>query len=415
MDKQQLMHPEINAFRSNHHPYYIFSLNYVQKSAGLRAYYYLCHILNELGYEAYVIADEPVVGLRTPILTYEIRQKHIAEGRHPIAVYGETTQGNPLCGDVVVRWMLNSVGRIGADITFNEGDLLYYWDEIFCPHDNPKILTVPVFDSEVFNADGTDETQRSGYCFYANKYFYFDKGVISDQVRNNGINITTENELTHIEIAEILRKVKVMFSYEESAICGEASLCGCFPVLLTNDCNKYLESLMNDSSCAMLCIYEKDIDFSLPYVNSADLLKLVALNYEQYAKINAKQLNDFINETQSSADNAERLSQYDEFIAFCQSNKNGVYLYGTGMLSPQCHQTLHSMGITVRGFIVTDGTDSYTFGYRGLPVTLLSEMKLDDEEIAIVLGMTMTHEEEVIPLLRERNFSNYCRYPLLTK
>jgi hypothetical protein len=58
-------------------PYYLVIGNYNQKFAGVRAMYYLCHALNQLGQEAYILgADEEVTHLRCPILKPSDFKRH---------------------------------------------------------------------------------------------------------------------------------------------------------------------------------------------------------------------------------------------------------------------------------------------------------------------------------------------------
>ena len=70
-----------NFHTTNHAPYYIVSPNFIQKSAGPRTLHYLCHTLNELGYEAYITSEICNPWLRTPKLTQEIKETHKKTGR----------------------------------------------------------------------------------------------------------------------------------------------------------------------------------------------------------------------------------------------------------------------------------------------------------------------------------------------
>ncbi|MFC6806047.1 hypothetical protein ACFQE2_10095 [Methylophaga thalassica] len=48
-------------------PFYIYAPDFSQKSAGIRALHYLCHGLNEMGREAYLVGtDIESETLRTP-------------------------------------------------------------------------------------------------------------------------------------------------------------------------------------------------------------------------------------------------------------------------------------------------------------------------------------------------------------
>lgn len=411
-----LPHPNVDIFRSPHHPYYIFSLEYMQESAGLRAYYNLCHILNELGYEAYVVLEQSNSGLRTPVLTNEIRKNHLKNGRHPIAVYGETTQGNPLEGAVVVRWILNNIGHIGANVTFSKDDLLFYWSLVYSNGEKAvRQLSFPLIDRQIFNKGNVADEERTGFCYYAHKFFLFDKNnatrQISEKIKANGISLCQDIKRTHIEIADILRHSKVLYCYEPSVITGEAGLCGCPSIIVKTE---YLDQFdMDNRGFKRPIIPENEIDFSYIPTDNEDWIDYYNnREFEQWETIR-----DFIKITQDAADNCKNAlkNATDDLIDFCNKHKT-LYIYGAGRVARHCCSLMKILNIAVKGIVVSDdqvGRDSTPKNLCELPVFCLSDIKAKKEHCGLVLAMLIKNENEVIKTLNLCGFKHYTRYSLL--
>ncbi|MEY4591903.1 MAG: hypothetical protein RIR18_798 [Pseudomonadota bacterium] len=212
-------------------PFYIYAPSYRQSSAGIRALHYLCHILNELGEEAYLAnAVSTPEHLRTPMLTEEIVCRHFSSGRTPIAVYPEVFGGNPLNTPLIARWLLNKPGKVGQSIHIDETDLVFYFDQWSLPEGiKGQELFISTLDGGIFNNDANEfDNCRIGSCYYANKY-YFSGGTILEE-HQQSTSLGQEVDLTSTEIAAILRRSQVLYCYEPSALISEAIACGC-PVI----------------------------------------------------------------------------------------------------------------------------------------------------------------------------------------
>ncbi|MCX8146606.1 MAG: hypothetical protein N3C59_09775 [Azovibrio sp.] len=258
--------PATSFYQSQHAPYYIVSPNFSQKSSGPRMLHYLCHILNELGYEAYITAPVSSPWLRTPELTQDIRRKHKETGRTPIAVYPEVAHGNPLQAPVIARWILNKAGHLGGPREFHSDELLFYWDEwVLQGEQNADRLFLPSVDDRIFNDHGSRPDKRTGFCYYAHKYLIFG-GRIADSIARNGISLCQDIPRTAEEIADILRTARVLYCYEPSNIVAEAYACGCPAILVQTDYLKQFDL----SRLQIPKIPEADIDFSfIPPISDA--------------------------------------------------------------------------------------------------------------------------------------------------
>jgi|GEM_PF-1246706 len=407
-----LPRPKIDPFRTHHHPYYILTFGYKQESAGFRVLYYLCHILNECGYEAYVVDEKPVNGLRTPILTYEIYRRHKAEGRHSIAVYNEAIQGNPLNGDIVVRWIMNKKGYADDKmINYSLDDLMYYWSGFYAKNEEDVIfLNLPVIDRNIFNMDGVNYESRSGFCYYAHKYLNYKNGQaqLPEAITKNGTSLCQDIKRTHAEIADVLRHSKALYCYESSAIVVEAELCGCPAIIVKTD---YLDGFnVNQLGFSLPLVTEDEIDFDyIPNHND---------EYNAWYNANEnkswKTVGTFITQTQNAAQKYKPIQgKENPFIDFCQKNNDALYIYGTGDVSWNCYRLMSIWKISIKGFVISDNyaqTDTYKKTHFGLPVFCLSEMEVQNNSCALILAMIASNQNEVIKTLNKRGFENYIVY-----
>ncbi|MDR3352476.1 MAG: hypothetical protein LBO00_05635 [Zoogloeaceae bacterium] len=297
--------PSLNFFATPHAPYYVLTPVFTQKSAGQRALHYLCHILNELGYEAYACAcssEQTNPHLRTPLLTQEIVKRHRDAGRVPIAVYPEVVPGNPFNQDVVARWLLNRAGHLKGHKDFAPDELTFYWHELFLDGEkNAEKLFVPVLDRRIFNSKGASPENRQGFCYYAHKYL-MKGGKVAEHLLQNGISLCQDIPRSPEEIAQILRASRVLYCYEPSAIGGEALLCGCPVVTVMTDYLRQfdLSAISSIPGVEFLTATEAEIaspDFSIPAVDSRA--------YEDYLDANEQEslacIARFIEITQDAA------------------------------------------------------------------------------------------------------------------
>lgn len=213
-------------------PFYIHAPDYRDSSGGIRVLHYLCHILNEMGEEAYLVGTQVTSPrLRTPVLTLKRLEEHFLAGQTPVTLYPEVVSDNPANTPLIARWLLNVPGHLGKDIDFEPEDLIFYYEAWCLP---PQMSGQPLFihpvDESVFhNDDNPDDAARTLECYYANKYFLGQRPLLPEHEQL--VSLGQEVKRTPQEIANILRRSKVLYCYEPSGIISEALACGC-PVLL---------------------------------------------------------------------------------------------------------------------------------------------------------------------------------------
>jgi Tfp pilus assembly protein PilF len=289
--------PALDFFGSPYAPYYILSPGFTQKSAGPRVLHYLCHTLNELGYEAYMAASGRTnPRLRTPLLTQEILDQHQSTGRVPIAVYPEVVPGNPLQQAVVARWLLNKAGHLRKHKDFTPNELIFYWDQwVLSGEENAERLFFPSVDQGIFNDNHAVPENRVGFCFYAHKYLMFG-GTLPEYIAQNGVNLCQEISRSAGEIADILRASQVLYCYEPSAIIAEARACGCPVILVITD---YLRQF-DIASIGIPAFPEADIlalDVPIPAID----MKAVNESLDRHGEAALKSVERFIEITQTAA------------------------------------------------------------------------------------------------------------------
>jgi len=170
------------------------------------------------------------------LLTQKIARTHFATGRIPIAVYPEVTSGNPFQLPVVARWLLNRPGLLGGDKEYADDEILFCYDPWAVPAGmHAETLHIPSIDTRIFNnIDNEHDRQRSGFCYYANKYLA-SGGSVAPELIQEGISLGQGIVRSHEEIAAILRKSEYLYCYEQSALIQEALACGCPVIIKTSD------------------------------------------------------------------------------------------------------------------------------------------------------------------------------------
>jgi GT2 family glycosyltransferase len=211
-------------------PYYIYAPDYRETSSGICVMHYLCHALNIAGHEAYVaLCDVINPALRTPSLTDDIIKRHQDLGRTPIVVYPEVVSGNPLSGPVVVRYILNRAGFLtGNSLQAGQNDLFFHYAYDFRDESlNTNMLTLPVIDSELFSPPTEPVERRKSYLYlHRHPLRDVDFAALPSDIEI----LSLSKPKTLAQLAEIFKSAVALYSYEISATCTEAMLCGC-PVI----------------------------------------------------------------------------------------------------------------------------------------------------------------------------------------
>jgi hypothetical protein len=207
-----------NLFSPKHRPYYIYTPGYDRTSGGNKVMHLLCHALNLIGEECFMITDIINPNLRTP------RGRH-ADAADGIVIYPELYKDNPLGVRRIVRYILSD--RYKMEELDPTGQLWYFSKGLAKGKEN--VLLLPSVDPKVFNLNG------SGDRTHEYKYIGRARGVTEIEDSKNAVEITPEFPETQEEIAEMFKHARVFYAYTITGLIQEAILCGCPDVLTLSD------------------------------------------------------------------------------------------------------------------------------------------------------------------------------------
>lgn len=237
-DGSSLRQPEFvsmtGRLSSQRRPYYIVSPRFDSKSAGIKTLYLLCHILNMMGEEAYILLETPGMpagapgDMFCPNLTRAISDGHFAVRRVPIQVLPETSTLHSDIG-IVVRYVLNYLGVVGGPREIpTRTDLVVAYSQRIANSltQSDMVLFLPISDIG-FWRPRPELGPREGVCAYLGKRRDVDGLGLPSGLQVNSI-LTRDSSREDIRL-EFWRR-EAVYVFENTAIIGEALLCGC-PVI----------------------------------------------------------------------------------------------------------------------------------------------------------------------------------------
>lgn len=231
-------------YPARRNPYYIVTPRYVRTSAGIKSLHLLCHSLNSIGENAYLLIhpySDPesavLPDLLTPTVSQHVIDYHFREGLTPIVVYPETVAGNPFGAPCVARYVLNFPGLLGGDTVYDADEYVFGYSKVLAEAAGvpERVLFIPATDTRIFYPpDGPSE--RKGSCYFAAKYKTIHNGTLQD-ITKDSFEITRDlpDSLTPEEIAALFRRSEVFYTYENTALAVEAVMCGCPAVFIPNE------------------------------------------------------------------------------------------------------------------------------------------------------------------------------------
>jgi hypothetical protein len=230
--------------------YLVYAPERVDWSAGIKILYKLHDAIGESGREVHLInhgKSKFRTKFRTARLIAELnsRRKDLVF----VALYTESTLGNPLKTRSVIRWILNYPGLLGGESEFKDEFLLAYSENIarrtpLSDKSLPSVLFVPALSLEEINFLKPLRNQNSGKkhdLIYAQKYRAL--GGSPDSQSDNDVEITrfSRKSQTRVETLESVRNSRALHVYENSTIITEAQLCN-VPVYCHR--NEYFDELI---------------------------------------------------------------------------------------------------------------------------------------------------------------------------
>ncbi len=242
----------------------IFAPSYNEKSGGSWMLHFLCDQLNKIGHTStlFIFENEQITNpnFNTPI-------GHI---QNSVVVYPEIVTTNPLQAKYVVRYLLNKEGYLQKKmIDWGEKDYPLSFSTVY--RNDCDTLFYPNSDLSIFYNSYQERTQNA---------FYIGKGYLyGDCPRLDCFEITRSYPESKQELANVLRKTKILFSYDaHTATNLDAALCGCLPYFL----QKPLPELQNAELGKFWAESEDEIDSALLAISTLhDRVKELQDNFPQ--------------------------------------------------------------------------------------------------------------------------------------
>ena len=237
----------------------IYTPEYDENIGGIIVLHKLCHLLNELGEEAYLwIHGEPPLDWKKNffkslfrVIKYDffLRKKYIKKFRineswnTPISklfffkndfivIYPEIYPGNPLNAKKIIRWLLYKPGELGRSKNFTNGELIFYYDEAFNDKNINKFnykLKIIDFKRDIYFPK--NDSKKKGFCYLMRKGE--NREIIKKFDLSKGICI---DGLSHEEISKIFNTTKYLISFDlYTMYTTYAAMCNCIPIIIPDE------------------------------------------------------------------------------------------------------------------------------------------------------------------------------------
>lgn len=230
----------------------IYAYRYDINSGGTIVLHFLCHLLNTMGYQAYLWSNyKPIFDSKKPFksigqfLKYYRKELHrpfvlnhnwntsLAKKddlKDAIVIYPEIVDGNPLRVNNVVRWLLHKPGFHSGKVNFDNNDLIMGYGERFSTEqftiDKNNLLVISYVMTDIYKQ--TNFGEREGSCHMIRKGT--NKKIIHE---NDSVCV---DGLSHEDLAKIFNEKKYFISYDPYTYYSiYASLCGCISVIVPDD------------------------------------------------------------------------------------------------------------------------------------------------------------------------------------
>jgi O-antigen biosynthesis protein len=199
-------------------PYLVAAPPFDPSNGGAMVLHKFAQALEEAGQDVYLIESN------NPSYTYT----NVPKLENSIGVYPEITWGNPLNTKTVIRWILNTPGKIRGPLEYPETDILFSFSELFNVFNLPKdrILFFPILDTELFKDEKQPRTEVT---------FYVGKGWRSSFLSETAQAKEISKYENQTGLKDILNKSKIMYCYDNiTAMTEIARLCGSPVIIIPN-------------------------------------------------------------------------------------------------------------------------------------------------------------------------------------
>jgi hypothetical protein len=210
-------------------PFIIYTYDYSPGIGGVKVMHKLCDLLNNNGFEAYLmpihLTDDfyTCSDYNTPLITQEI----LDNLDDAVVIYPEGIKYNPLNAKNVVRWILGPSRHEDAE-TYNKADLIYwYMDYYYTDYLGQKEnqLLISEFHNDIFNNIGFE---RKGSCYTIRKA---NPTQLVHPKDSFFIPFDAAGDL--IGLANLFNKTERFYCYDNyTFLYVQAAMCGCLSIVV---------------------------------------------------------------------------------------------------------------------------------------------------------------------------------------
>lgn len=267
-------------------PIVIYTYDFDLGIGGIKVMHKLCHMLNNLGYESYLmpIHMNPTFKVyydNTPVVTQEI----VNNLRDCIVIYPEGIQYNPLGSKYVVRWILGPLDEAVAATWQTTDMILWYMDYYYkneYGHQNNQLFVTEAHTDIFYNYNSV----RTGtsYCIRKCK----DPKFIHPE---DSIFIPYHAAGNLIELSNHFNRVEKFYCYDNYTFLSvQAAMCGCISIVVP-DGSKTKQEWISGSRLNQygIAFGEDDIDRAI------ETLPLLMQEIKQIDLDTEQQIHIFIN------------------------------------------------------------------------------------------------------------------------
>lgn len=200
----------------------IYAPPYSPYSGGILVLHHLGELLRDLGQTVFIKSDKTIPGSKLNLWSPKVSMENA------VVIYPEITQGNPLKANYVVRWVLNTPGKVKQDTqnTWGKNDLIYTYIDYFKVRDGIKVngnLRCYNFNLSLFSNFGKE---RKLLAYSTRKHG--DKPLNYHLLNYTNIDNKLEN---FKELNEVLNQTSIFLSYDTTTyysiiacLCGATSI-----------------------------------------------------------------------------------------------------------------------------------------------------------------------------------------------
>jgi len=267
-------------------PIVIYTYDFDMGIGGIKVMHKLCHMLNKMGYESYLMP----IHIRNEFLTYYdntpiVTEEILNDIENCIVIYPEGIKYNPLSSKHVVRWMLGPP-REEDIITYSKDDMiLWYADYYYLDHVGQKdnqLFILEFHEGIFFNQN--KKRNGSSYCVRKcknPKFIHPEESIFIPYHAAGNL----------LGLADLYNHTEKFYCYDNYTFLPvQATMCGCISIVVP-DGTKTKEEWINGSKLSKYGIAYGEDDISRA-------IETIPLLYKEIDNINLemyKQINIFIN------------------------------------------------------------------------------------------------------------------------